>query len=404
MVEQKQKGEAQNGHSPNSPTANCNKRRPNKKRGRIAKSGELLVDAGEARKNNELCDACGTPGTLICCDLCPRTFHFYCVFPVLSPKSPPTGEWYCDQCICDRHYEQITRNRGRNQRQLQVNGSPSGSQTGQHSTQSQKKIGSIKSRKTREALSKIKVKQPPPLLSQLEHLFTSINPKQYRLPADIEEYFEGVTVGTTGEYVDASKRKPVKLDKNSMEILPDYYQIKDEQTGKYIYCHACGKTAKKPKKIIACDYCDLWWHLDCLDPPMVVPPPIDRQWMCPCHADHLLPRKRKVRDAPVSTFGESLGSDCVGLEDDVVEYEEVYVNSKKYKLPKKGVVINWLGQMHQEQERRQRSKRRAEEEQEHIVKKMEADFKEPDPSQYGLWILMKGALTETGNINDEDKA
>lgn len=44
------------------------------------------------------------------------------------------------------------------------------------------------------------------------------------------------------------------------------------------------------KSIISCDYCDLHWHLDCLDPPLPTMPPFTRKWMCPVHAEQVIVR------------------------------------------------------------------------------------------------------------------
>lgn len=38
--------------------------------------------------------------------------------------------------------------------------------------------------------------------------------------------------------------------------------------------------------MVACDFCKLHWHLDCLNPPMTIPPHPTKKWMCPCHAEH----------------------------------------------------------------------------------------------------------------------
>lgn len=74
---------------------------------------------------------------------------------------------------------------------------------------------------------------------------------------------------------------------------PDYKKLRDAK-GNAILCFACGNTASGGREIIPCDYCNLNWHLDCLDPPLANPPPRGtplhsnkrNAWMCPAHADH----------------------------------------------------------------------------------------------------------------------
>lgn len=87
----------------------------------------------------------------------------------------------------------------------------------------------------------------------------------------------------------------------------DPYRLKD-RNGDPILCFRCGLSAlphcntpvqpKRPRKvpqrptnaegwrsIVSCDYCDLSWHLDCLDPPLDSMPLLGVKWMCPNHAD-----------------------------------------------------------------------------------------------------------------------
>ncbi|KAG8859364.1 hypothetical protein FRB96_004579 [Tulasnella sp. 330] len=78
-----------------------------------------------------------------------------------------------------------------------------------------------------------------------------------------------------------------------------------------------GVTTSGLKAMIACDYCPLSWHLDCLDPPMVTLPPNHRKWMCPNHADHVIPKRRTPRHiktvtvtstTPVATIRKTYGN------------------------------------------------------------------------------------------------
>jgi len=64
----------------------------------------------------------------------------------------------------------------------------------------------------------------------------------------------------------------------------DPYRTKDKN-GQPIFCFKCGTSALGQKKIIACDFCALYWHLDCVHPPLANPPSQTRKWMCPAHAE-----------------------------------------------------------------------------------------------------------------------
>ena len=63
------------------------------------------------------------------------------------------------------------------------------------------------------------------------------------------------------------------------------------EVAKNAFCFRCDKTARKGT-LIRCDFCPLYWHLDCLDPPLTSAPLPMRKWKCPNHADHSLVRLR----------------------------------------------------------------------------------------------------------------
>ena len=50
-------------------------------------------------------------------------------------------------------------------------------------------------------------------------------------------------------------------------------------------CFECGKSCRKAP-LIACDYCPLYFHQDCLDPPLTAFP--SGRWMCPNHLNHFI--------------------------------------------------------------------------------------------------------------------
>lgn len=50
-------------------------------------------------------------------------------------------------------------------------------------------------------------------------------------------------------------------------------------------CFECGRSCRKAP-LLACDYCPLYFHQDCLDPPLTAFP--SGRWMCPNHVNHFL--------------------------------------------------------------------------------------------------------------------
>ncbi|KAI7887495.1 hypothetical protein K492DRAFT_189429 [Lichtheimia hyalospora FSU 10163] len=212
-------------------------------------------DSEPPLKNSDICSACGFCGRFICCDACPNAFHFTCINPPMdvSDVENLSGNWYCTEC----EYK----------RQQRKNSSPAKSSS-------------------RSQQSSI-----PALFAKLNHDLTTRIPKMYEPPMEIVRYFEGVTMDKNGQYVDTSvikSSKPTRTDTNDERKLKD----KDDN---FICCFRCRKTALRNKRIVSCDYCPLYWHMDCLDPPMTSLPNPTRKWMCPNHADHLMPRIRQPR-------------------------------------------------------------------------------------------------------------
>lgn len=67
--------------------------------------------AWTALQNDECCSSCGSKkdsDKLLCCELCPRVYHLYCLKPPL--KAIPSGDWFCIHCqkiLCLEHVEKF---------------------------------------------------------------------------------------------------------------------------------------------------------------------------------------------------------------------------------------------------------------------------------------------------------
>lgn len=115
-----------------------------------------MIQDGE---NDDFCSACGGNGDLVCCDGCTRSFHFKCVDPpIIEGSQPLPDDWYCNNC------------------QLKQNG-PFDDDTGG---------------------------VWGPLISEFEDK----NPRSFRLPEPIREYFVDVRTGADGEYEEIVPPKP----------------------------------------------------------------------------------------------------------------------------------------------------------------------------------------------------
>lgn len=140
-----------------------------------------------------------------------------------------------------------------------------------------------------------------------------------------------VATGPKGNYLDSSGIKPPRLkwlySTQHTFVAMDWHccysrhgQLEDrdphrlrDRNGGPILCFQCGLSALPSslsasvpaakrtrrstskastpdtwKSIISCDYCNLHWHMDCIDPPLLTLPPFNKKWMCPNHAERVL--------------------------------------------------------------------------------------------------------------------
>ncbi|XP_012274654.1 PHD finger protein 12 [Orussus abietinus] len=185
--------------------------------------------------NRDSCDACRDGGELICCDKCPASFHLQCHDPPLEPTDIPNGEWMCHSCRCAAKKEShINRKRKR--------------------------------------------KSP---LETLVLAASLMNPREFELPNELRI---AMTFPGTDKIDQPEKRgrrfnssntngKSHCLDNGLTVPLPARL------------CFECGRSCHKAP-LIACDYCPLYFHQDCLDPPLTAIP--SGRWMCPNHPNHFI--------------------------------------------------------------------------------------------------------------------
>ncbi|SPO43915.1 uncharacterized protein PSANT_01600 [Moesziomyces antarcticus] len=284
-----------------------------------AKLAPRLEDKGSA--NNDFCEVCLGHGRFVCCDGCPRSFHFFCMNPPLDiDEMPPSnaaqvlgpakanpvqkgkakaGEpgagsdlnmdemWFCNVCVAERKPKAVSRPKGLGP------------------------FGYLL-----------------PILSQQ-------NPKSFQLPADVRTYFKDVATAKDGDFVNAAMVRQVKPNRHGQIEPRDPYRLKDKN-GDAVLCYRCGGTALPAgsdqhtapvgsperhsraaseagsasaatpadhtiregtgwRRIVSCDFCSLHWHIDCVDPPMLGMPSNLRKWMCPAHSDHVGERRRVAR-------------------------------------------------------------------------------------------------------------
>ncbi|XP_017891291.1 PHD finger protein 12 isoform X3 [Ceratina calcarata] len=188
--------------------------------------------------NRDICDACRDGGELICCDKCPASYHLQCHYPAVDPADIPNGEWLCYACRC----------------------------------------ASKRNLLDQKGNEKDKKKSALEVLALAASL---VNPREFELPKELQLpiMFPG---SNKVDYVSGRRGKQTSgnnngkshcLDNNLMVPLPARL------------CFECGRSCRKAP-LIACDYCPLYFHQDCLDPPLTAFP-IGR-WMCPNHPNHFI--------------------------------------------------------------------------------------------------------------------
>ncbi|BEJ14050.1 hypothetical protein CspHIS471_0312240 [Cutaneotrichosporon sp. HIS471] len=274
--------------------------------------------------NQDFCSSCRGIGRFLCCDGCPRSFHFMCLEPPFRIDELPESEtWYCNKCASERN-------------PAPAPDSPYG----------------IKF--TDRTISTV-----------FGHLIKRVennNPEQFRLPQDIRQFFVGVSAGPLGEYVDTETAR-TKLDRKGFQEERDPVRLRDVKN-RPIACYKCGGTSVPTRQLasdpgaqwrplVSCDYCNLHWHLDCLSPPLAAMPSAARKWMCPNHSDQVMPRRRTVRNGLETVDVENVGSynngnvtviDAPEVEQEIPT-DDMVINNKKYRVPERIIQLDFWNKL-----------------------------------------------------------
>jgi hypothetical protein len=141
------------------------------------------------------------------------------------------------------------------------------------------------------------------------------------------------------------------------EQAPDLHRLRDAE-GNAAICHGCQEGTAPDRAIVPCSACGIFWHLDCLDPPLAYPPVL-RTWKCPLHADNILGqlpgilhpahKYRKVKDAPVirPTFTRGyVNNGFIDIEFDDSDNESGWRDFETFgrtvRLSEKGIKLDFL--------------------------------------------------------------
>ncbi|KAH8274365.1 hypothetical protein KR044_010198 [Drosophila immigrans] len=267
--------------------------------------------------NHDLCDACEEGGNLLCCDRCPSSFHLQCHDPPLSEEDIPSGQWLCHSC----RMAKVSQPAASSSKASSVERVPSAGSGSRANTPSSGELESIplkirnlrkRSNSERNSTEKLLSKMPlaiqraldpnrkPTPLDDVIRAASMLNPQQFSLPAELELHTQfpgngkvqpvqqphtgGASSGGAGNgnggHGQRSKpsnqrrnSKPFELDSQGLVPLP-------AKT-----CFYCTRSCKRAP-LISCDYCPLYYHQDCLDPPLTALPA--GLWMCPNHVENFI--------------------------------------------------------------------------------------------------------------------
>ncbi|KAJ8984140.1 hypothetical protein NQ317_017790 [Molorchus minor] len=212
-----------------------------------------LMDTGKGH-NHDSCDACSEGGDLICCDKCPSSFHLGCHDPPLEEQDIPRGEWLCHSCRV------------------------------QKSQSTAPQLRSKRSNSTPSSTSGIKPPKKQKLcpMDLLVEAAISMNPRQFELPRSMS--VPCIFPGTDKVEIPYSRfgRKNNKVSRDHEKGPSGIIPLPAKK------CSECRKSCRVAP-LISCDFCELYYHLDCLDPPLTAPP--SGRWMCPKHIEHCLDSK-----------------------------------------------------------------------------------------------------------------
>ncbi|KAJ2156088.1 hypothetical protein GGF46_005422 [Coemansia sp. RSA 552] len=247
--------------------------------------GQVNGTAGSGREGHDTCDACRQPGEFICCEHCPRVYHFLCVDPPMTrEKVSAIDHWYCRECA-----HALSRKR-----------------------------------KSRAHAKNIFY----PLISQMEYS----NPRAFTIPEEIRRLFDGVEANADGSYTNTRENRPQRAHMGPTNR--DFTRLTDDHN-EPIMCYRCRLSALHGL-VVRCDYCPLSWHWDCLDPPLSSAPPPHRKWMCPNHAEHAMTRHhRKFRKERIvdqtNAPEDARNSGIVDIVDDDPPWHEICDPKVRYR-------------------------------------------------------------------------
>lgn len=231
----------------------------------LAPATDQTPESDDSNSNDDFCATCGGTGVFICCDTCPKSFHLLCCEPPI--QEIPEDNWSCNEC---------------------------------------------------RAAQGIDIREYHNDVGMFGPLINSMhgrNPTEYRLPKKLRDAtFIDVTTGPEGNYTDSHLKPELSYSKMHGSQIVGFNKNEDldvdslyDKNGRPFLCHRCRESGLKRRTLVSCDYCPLYWHLDCLPEPVSLAKTIGLKWRCPNHVENLVPiswsDRRSFRDSAVLDSG-----------------------------------------------------------------------------------------------------
>lgn len=236
--------------------------------------------------NEDICSSCGGLGNFICCDACPRSFHFTCAEPPLDPQNLPESDWFCSQC----------------QSRNEPSNNPINTDTG--SLWDLMKRDVIKMNPKCFVMPRRFRYQPKDEDLVKIQSKTLINSSTTSNPTTTPNTCNASSTLCTGEVEPIVINQSIYLDHCGIKA-PNIHLHKSLSG----YCHYCNlfgltrealnsnsdsqdqsSSSTSPSSVhsrpmMSCSICPLYWHLDCLTPPLATFPSKSESssWTCPIH-------------------------------------------------------------------------------------------------------------------------
>eukprot|EP00127_Corallochytrium_limacisporum_P007499 Clim_evm21s253 gene=Clim_evmTU21s253 len=258
---------------------NAPKRRPNIQTPTMKKEKVdfvSMVDVMNTRRNQDHCETCGEEGKLLCCATCTLSFHFICISPYVPEQDIP-DDWQCTECL-------VKEGKG-----------------------------------------------PQP---QVE---TVSKPWQALITDVVEHNASGFEL-TRSMWIGLEDLLDARTNKTPSGVwnwFPEE-ELEDVATAAIIgtlrrdgkrskECQICGLAANFQRHLIFCGKCGLYFHMDCLDPPLSVPQ--GPNWVCPYHAEHYEPSGRNdAQGRALSVKVAEMAREQTRLPDTRLEVKRQFLN------------------------------------------------------------------------------